>query len=222
MKDHSSSTRSCSSSGGNRRARSTADGHACSMTAHASRNPSASVGLSLVRSGWRRSNSASTSGPTSTPLMRTLRISPSMSTSSSHAPRSVAPTKYTLRNHARVKSTSSNRAPDRSWRKNSVMAETVPRATDELLKGKAQYRKRNRLQTGVKITAANAPPPNTELQAITRPAIHAGHDRPSAGERRWPANYRSTRATPSIWNTVEKIKTNADGLLFGASTIQLI
>jgi hypothetical protein len=29
--------------------------------------------------------------------MRTLRISPSMSTSSSHAPRSVAPTKYTAK-----------------------------------------------------------------------------------------------------------------------------
>jgi hypothetical protein len=57
----------------------------------------------------------------STPLIRTLRISPSMSTSSSHAPRSVAPVKYTLRNHARLKSTCSNRAPDRSCFTNSAM-----------------------------------------------------------------------------------------------------
>jgi hypothetical protein len=61
------------------------------------------------------------SGAMSTPLIRTLRISPSMSTSSSHAPRSVAPVKYTLRNHARLKSTCSNRAPDKSRFTNSVM-----------------------------------------------------------------------------------------------------
>src|SRR5262245_43210827 len=69
----------------------------------------------------------------STPLIRTLRISPSMSTSSSHAPRSVAPVKYTLRNHARLKSTCSNRAPERSCFTNSAMrtgCHPVPTSAD--------------------------------------------------------------------------------------------
>jgi hypothetical protein len=53
-------------------------------------------------------------------------------------------------------------------------------------------------------------------------------DRPSPYEQHIVgagARYMTTtqaHASPSIWNTVEEIKTNTDGLLFGASTIQLI
>ena len=81
MNDHSPSTLSCSSAGSSSEARPTVSAHSCSMIDHASRKPSASVGRSFTRSGWRRSSSASTSGPTSTPLTRRPMISPEISTS---------------------------------------------------------------------------------------------------------------------------------------------
>jgi hypothetical protein len=80
MNDHSSSTRSWSSSGGSTRARSTVSGHSRSITAQPVRNPSASVGRIFRRSGSRRSSSASMRGATSTPFMRTSSKSPVMST----------------------------------------------------------------------------------------------------------------------------------------------
>ena len=93
MKDHSPSTRSCSCSGGAPRARSKVPAHRRSRMSQASRNPAGSVGRILMRSGSRRSSSASTSGMTSTPLTRRLPMSPFISMSASSAPWMVTPVK---------------------------------------------------------------------------------------------------------------------------------
>jgi hypothetical protein len=76
VNDHSPPTDSCSSAGSSRRARATVPSQSRSRVSHAARNPSGSVGRMPARSGYRRSSSASISGPTSTPLMVRFTISP--------------------------------------------------------------------------------------------------------------------------------------------------